>query len=231
MILLLKYLFKYLLIFLAATVAFVLLYLLVAFCLSRITVNAAATSGTEVTVYIKTNGVHTDIVVPVVNADKDWRPEIAYRHTKGNDTTLPYVAFGWGDKGFYLNTPEWKDLRFSTAFNAAFGLSTTAMHTTFYGQLTENNNCRKLVLSREQYRLLVVYIRGSFRNDAAGHVQPIVTNANYGDADAFYEANGTYSLFRTCNTWANSALKACGQRCCLWTAFDTGIFLKYPLKK
>jgi len=29
-----------------------------------------------------------------------------------------YVSFGWGDKEFYINTLEWKDITFKIAFEA-----------------------------------------------------------------------------------------------------------------
>ena len=94
--------------------------------------------------------------------------------------------------------------------------------------MTVGESCRKILISKAQYQRLLDYITGSFQKDSGGHFIPIATNAMYGNNDAFYEANGSYSLFHTCNTWANSGLKASGQKCCLWTAFDTGIFLKYP---
>ncbi|MFP3836064.1 DUF2459 domain-containing protein, partial [Chryseobacterium sp. SIMBA_028] len=47
------------------------------------------------------------------------------------------------------------------------------------------------------------------------------------DNDAFYDAKGTYSFFYTCNTWANNALKAAGQKAALWTPSDFGIFQHY----
>ena len=53
------------------------------------------------------------------------------------------------------------------------------------------------------------------------------TEARYRDHDAFYEGVGTYSLFRTCNTWANKALKVSGQKACLWTPVDKGMFYQY----
>ena len=55
-------------------------------------------------------------------------------NTKSKDSTAEYLAFGWGDKGFYLDTPEWSDLKASTAFKAAFALGNSAMHTTFINQ-------------------------------------------------------------------------------------------------
>ncbi|CAN5529573.1 TIGR02117 family protein [soil metagenome] len=208
-------------------IAFILLYLLAAFCLSRITIDKEANTKEEVAIYILTNGVHTDLVVPIRSALYDWSKEVRFANTISKDTSYNYLAMGWGDKGFYLETPEWKDLKASVAFKAAFALSTTAIHATYYKTLTEGGRCRKIMISKEQYQRLINYITGSFQKDNNGHFIHIATNAVYGKNDAFYEANGSYSMLHTCNTWANNGLKESGQKCCLWTAFDTGIFLKY----
>lgn len=211
-------------------IALILLYLLVEFVSARITVDKEADTKEELAIYILTNGVHTDIVVPAKTPQMDWTQEIPYRNTVANDSSLAYLAMGWGDKGFYLETPEWSDLKASVAFKAVFGLGTTAVHATYYKAMTEGERCRKIMISEAQYSRLIEYIRKTFRTDSSGHFERIVTNANYGRNDAFYEAFGSYSLFGTCNTWSNNALKACGQKACLWTAFDTGIFLKYKPK-
>lgn len=223
----LKKLLKYLLYSLLAFFGFVGIYLLTAFCLSRITVNREAGTANDVEIYIKTNGVHTDIVVPVRNAQIDWSKEIKFSNTTSRDSTMQYLAVGWGDRGFYLETPTWADLTFKTAFRAAFGLSTTAIHATFYRNMIENESCKRISISEDQYGRLINYISNSLQKDDNGHATYIDTRANYGNADAFYEAAGSYSMFKTCNSWANTALKVSGQKCCLWTAFDTGIFLKY----
>jgi uncharacterized protein (TIGR02117 family) len=131
-----------------------------------------------------------------------------------------------GDKGFYLYTPEWSDLKASTAFKAAFYLSTSAMHTTFYRNMKEGTDCKKMLVTPDDYRALVQYIEDSFNPGADGNVQWI-SGYSYGKHDAFYEAKGRYSLFYTCNTWANSALKAANQRAALWTPYDKGIFYHY----
>lgn len=215
--------------FVLGFIIFVLLYLAAAWVLSRIATDKESDSTAEVTIYIKTNGVHTDLVMPLRHVSEDWTKEFRFRNTHLKDTvSVNWLALGWGDKGFYLETPQWSDLKFSTAFKAAFALSTTAIHATFYNVMAETKSCRRIDISNRQYRRLIDYINNSLQHDGAGHVIPIVTNANYGEADAFYEAKGSYSMFHTCNTWANSGLKACGQRACLWTPFDTGIFLKYP---
>lgn len=207
--------------------SFLIVYVVSAFLLSRITVNAAAENQTEdVVIYIKTNGVHTDIVVPYKNEIKDWSAQIKIEHTQAKDTTAKFVALGWGDKGFYLDTPEWSDLKASTAFNAAFALGSTAIHTTFYSVITENKNCVKIAISKENYQKLITYIEDSFQYDV--HDNPMFIPATtYGKNDSFYEAKGKYSLFHTCNSWANEALKKANQKAAFWTVTDSGIFCHY----
>ena len=209
-------------------VSFLLIYLLSAFCLSRITLAKEPGLYDDVAIYIKTNGVHTDIVVPMKNESYDWSRSVLLSGTHLTDTSgIQWLAMGWGDKGFYLQTPTWSDLNFSTAFKAAFALSSSAIHATYYNNMTETKSCKKIMISTGQYQRLVAYLQQSFKKDTAGKIISIITNANYGNNDAFYEGSGRYSMFKTCNSWANAALKSCGQKACLWTAFDTGIFLQY----
>ena len=203
------------------------LYFLIAFCCSRITVNPHPSNTKEIAIYIMTNGVHTDIIVPAVSAEMNWTKEIHYQNTLEADSTYQYLAMGWGDKKFYLETPEFSDLKLSNGLQAISGLSTSAMHTTYYKNILEDASCKKIVISKAQYRQLIDYILNSFKKDETGHLIKVKSNIHYDIGDAFYEAKGSYSIFKTCNTWANAALKACGQKSCLWTIFDTGIFLKY----
>ena len=77
-----------------------------------------------------------------------------------------------------------------------------------------------------EYARLVEYIRTSFRRDGAGQFE-LIPGHTYGPNDAFYEAPRVYSFLYTCNTWTNNALKAAGQRACLWTPTDKGIFGVY----
>jgi len=223
----LKKVFKYLGITLLVVLGFLALYFLAVFSLSRIATNKNAAPGGEITMYILSNGVHTDLVLPISNDIIDWRETVSIEDTKANDNSAQWLAVGWGDKGFYLETPTWADLKFSTAFNAMFGLSSSALHTTFYKQMKVDENCRKIEISKSEYEMLVAYIQNSFEYDQSGKVIHIETDAVYGNNDAFYEGIGSYSLFYTCNTWANNGLKESNQKTCVWTPFDTGIFRFY----
>lgn len=181
----------------------------------------------EIPIYIYTNGVHTDIVMPVKNDIHDWSSKIPFSDTKSGKTDYQFVGIGWGDKGFYLDTPTWADLKFSTAFKAAFWMSESAMHCSFYRSMTEADDCKKIMISRSQYRKLIDFVDAKFDKDDLGNYILIPTNAVYGDNDAFYDAKGRYSFLNTCNTWANDALKAAGQKAAFWTPSDYGIFLHY----
>lgn len=211
-------------------VILLVLYALAVWLLPYIGVNrdAANVGDKDISIYIKTNGVHTEIVVPVNNERMDWTQLIKHDDTDAKDSTLRYVGIGWGDKGFYLQTPEWKDLKFSVAFKAMFHLSSSAVHATFYDKITTGDDCKEIRISKAEYDKLVSYIKNTFKTDTDGNsIQIPSVNDGYGANDVFYEANGKYDLFHTCNTWANNALKSCDQRACLWTALDGGIFYQY----
>lgn len=212
---------------LATLVLLVMVYLLAVVLLPLIPVHKEKQKSTDqITAYILTNGVHTDIVVPVKSEAIDWSFFEPFSDTKSKKE-YKYIAFGWGDKGFYLDTPEWNDLKLTTAFNAAFWLGDSAMHTTFYDNMTVGEDCKRISLSLEEYQNLIVYIKNSFDLDQNSKVELVETDAVYGERDAFYEAKGSYSLFFTCNTWASSALKAANKKAPLWTATQQGIFYHY----
>ena len=219
----LKYAVKFTMVFLSL----IAIYFLAAFTLSRITVNGTSANSKDIEIFIITNGIHTDIVLPASNELQDWTREIKYSNTLSTDSSYKYLAFGWGDKKFYLETPKFSDLKISTGLRAISGLSNSAMHTTYYRSIIEDQDCKKLYLSKKQYQDLVRYISASFTKDINEHFIRIQTSIHYDNADAFYEAIGSYSIFKTCNTWANNGLKASKQKACLWTIFDRPIFMKY----
>ena len=219
--------FRILLYVLVSFLFFIIFYLSTAFICARITVNEAISKEGNIIVYIQSNGVHTDLVVPVKSQKMDWSNIFPYTNTKDKDSTSKFLALGWGDKGFYLNTPTWGDLTFSTAFKAMFGLSTSALHTTYLDTIQVSGTCKKISMTQNEYDLLVRYIKRTISTKKASSIF-IPTNAVYGTNDAFYEASGSYHLFSTCNTWTNRALKYSNKKACFWTPFDTGILNQYP---
>ncbi len=197
------------------------IYFILVVAISYIPVNNQFTSCEDkcISIFLLSNGVHTDIVLPMKTEEKDW-------NVLNNNPANNYVAFGWGDKGFYLETPTWADLKFSTAFKALFFLSSSAMHVTLFETMNEGPNCRKITITKENYKKLISFIESSFQTDAKNDYLKIDCTP-YGKNDKFYEAKGTYNLFYTCNTWTNNCIKYSGLRACLWTLFDDSILNKY----
>lgn len=214
--------------YLLLAVGFLVIYLLLATGAAYIPVNKNQSEYKDqnLSIYILTNGVHTDIVVPYFNEAYDWRTYLDPALTPGKQTSAQWVSFGWGDKGFYLQTPEWKDLKASVAFNAAFGLSESAMHVTYYDKILEGDDCIEIKLNKEQYQQLCKYILNRFDMEN-NKLLLVETDQNYGLNDVFYEAKGKYNLFYTCNTWANNALKSANLKASLFTLWDKGIFYHY----
>ncbi len=86
-----------------------------------------------IAVWVEDNGIHTGIVLPLVGpadiAGADWRDLISpYDARDSAYGRHSHVAFGWGDRDFYVNTPRWRDLRPMTVVNAAIGSEDTVMY-------------------------------------------------------------------------------------------------------
>jgi uncharacterized protein (TIGR02117 family) len=197
--------------------AFIICYVWLFFSGSLFAVGELQTEG-EVTIYIKTNGVHTDICLPVESELFDWKtmlPTSDYPKANG----FQYVSIGWGDKGFFLDTPEWSDLTFSTAMNAAFLPSGTAMHVAYLSRAPQiSESVAKVFIDISAHQILINYIQKSFKKSDNKVV--LIPNRGYWNNDNFYEAHGNYHLFNTCNAWTNQALKTIGVKTG-WLSFSS----------
>lgn len=200
------------------------LYILVAFILSYIPYNRSFINEVEypILVQLHSNGVHTDILLPIETDRHDWHsflPNIPISHTM--------ISFGWGDKGFYLNTPTWSDLQLSTAFKACTGLSTPAMHVSYYKkELINSDDTISLFINALQYKLLCDYIKASFQQHNDGTLLLVPHDLRYYDGQ-FYDAKGKYSIFTSCNSWVNKGFKKTGLKTCCWTPFDWPLLNPY----
>ena len=176
-----------------------------------------------VQLYVRTNGVHTWILMPKVTPIMDWRPYAPPEHLRDPRYGRgDYIAVGYGNREFYLNTPTWADLTVRNAFFAAFGGGPPLLHVEhdYRPQVTEYT--RPLRVTPDQYRRLVGFVRARFRLDRQGRPIPVL-GRGYNDWDMFYEANGGYSFVLTCNEWTGRALRSAGVRMGVWTPLAQSI--------
>ena len=176
-----------------------------------------------VTIYVRTNGVHTWIMMPKVSETIDWRPFAPAEHLADPRYGAgDHIAVGYGNREFYLNTPTWADLSLPTAFYAFFGNGPTLLHVEHDHRPQPNQWQRPLVLRPEEYRRLAGYIAARFQRGEDGRTIPVL-GRGYGPADMFYEANGGYSFVMTCNEWTGRALRHAGVSTGLWTPLEQSI--------
>lgn len=201
-------------------IGFIVVYSWIFFFGGMIPVGKGPSSG-EITFFVQSNGVHTDVCLPIESDQMDWSAVIPLSDfPKVQDPK--FISIGWGDKGFFLDTPEWSDLTMSTALNAAFFKSGTAMHVAYMQSIpVESDRVAKVQITNENYQHLIDYILESFDRNENG-VQ-LIANRGYWLHDNFYEAKGNYHLFNTCNAWTNRALKLSGVRTGLFSLSADGI--------
>lgn len=194
-------------------------YLAVALMLSAITVDRKEIpKASDRTIYLSTNGVHLNIILPAEHLDTALLAQIT------RQTDEIYMGFGWGDEQFYLNTPNWEDLTFKNAFRALFMKSATLVHVNRYTKI--HNDWVAIAVTDAELERLIAHITQTFEMD--GTTESIIhASEGYTSRDDFYKALGSYSFINTCNTWANTGFKRSGLKACVWTPFDFGLMNKY----
>ena len=181
-----------------------------------------ASEGTEIRIW--SNGLHTDFVLPVRSKLMDWAAFAPYSKNAPPADHLKYVIVGWGDRGFYIETPTYDDFSITTALKAIFLPTDSVMHVSYHSFApSTSDKCVRVVLSDDQYRRFVRFLIAGFR--LSKHNKPVeIPGASYGPYDTFFQGAGSYHLFHTCNNWANQALQTTGVTTPMWSPFEYAIF-------
>ena len=84
-------------------------------------------------IFLTTNGMHTDFVLPTKNNLFDWTKIIDNQPYAKAIKDYPYLGLGWGDWNFYIELDAWENLGPKLAANALLNPTTkTLMHITGY---------------------------------------------------------------------------------------------------
>ena len=157
-------------------------------------------------IFLVSNAVHADIILPVSTDEIDWSKKFIDTEFVGYVGDQTHVAFGWGDRGFFLETKTWEDFKISTAANALLLPSESCVHVSFT-QPANYLDPVSVTISSEQYVRLVEFIDSTFEQDGRGKYVQIPGQA-YSTNDAFFKSQGRYHFFNTCNSWVGRSLKA-----------------------
>jgi uncharacterized protein (TIGR02117 family) len=161
----------------------------------------------SVEVIIHSNGYHTSFILPVKNSVYNWRKDLPI------NSNIQYLEFGWGNKQFYMAL----DYSVKTTIKALFP-SETVMHVVQLDKEPEKwfrgSKAKRLKICREDYAILVNYIRNSFEKDSQ-HKFIYLGEGLYGPS-AFYQGKGNYHGLETCNTWVAKGLRLANINTPLW---------------
>lgn len=197
-----------------------LLYLAAALVGSLIPVNGSWEEPERGTlIYLRSNGIHVDIVMPTEAHGLDWRPLIRATDFADAPADPRWFGFGAGERRVYLDTPTWSDLTPRTIWAALTG-GDQILHVD--RTVGAGADLYALRLRPEEYRRLWAAIRAEFD----GPPQRI-DHPGYGADDAFYEGRGKATALHTCNNWIADKLRLAGVRTSLWSPFAQGLVWRY----
>ncbi|QJX48278.1 DUF2459 domain-containing protein [Hymenobacter taeanensis] len=115
-------------------------------------------------IYVVSNGFHTDVVLPLheVQTNTNWLQELHQPTLTAQFARYQYVAFGWGNERFYLES-RGDNFPGPKAILGAVFPSSTLMHVDFYRSAPKASaRVVPLRISEAQYLRLAAYVRSSF---------------------------------------------------------------------
>lgn len=187
----------------------------------------AAEASETIQIMVETNGTHTGIIVPVVSRAKDWRETFPSASIAREDGLMPtHLAIGWGEREVFLEVPTWGDLKASTALRIATIGGDPIMRVSHYVRPMAGENFRPLTISIAQYRRLVATIENALPAMQPGETREILRGTFA--ADAYYDADGSYTMANTCNTWVGDTLADAGVEMGMWTPLAGGVMKWIP---
>jgi uncharacterized protein (TIGR02117 family) len=159
-------------------------------------------------ILVLSNPIHTDIAIPV---DADLLARFGFLATGGLAIDEPgvfYLVFGWGGRAFYIETPEWSQLKPMPVLKA-LTLDRSVMHVERAGAIDRAHPAvTPLAVDEEGYERLLQFIEESFARENGAPVP--IPGVAYGQNDVFFEATGHFNAFAGCNTWTSAALRQAG---------------------
>jgi len=150
--------------------------------------------------YVVNHGLHTGLAIARPDL-LQVLPALAEEFGDGD-----FVEFGWGDEDFY-RAPQ---ATLSLALRALSGSTATVLHAVkIDGDPRRRFAASEVIevrVTEDGYRRLLAFVAGTFTHSATGTLA-VLGPGLYGES-RFYQAEGSYSLFYTCNTWVAEALAA-----------------------
>jgi len=165
-------------------------------------------------IHILYSDIHTDIVFNIKDINLSKFPK--FKKKKNG-----FLAFGWGDKEVYLNTPEISNIQLSSSLKAFFINTPSLMHVSYIYDISRYKSIKNIKLSDMQQEYLISSIMKNFNFKGKMY-------KGYGQEDFFYTAKGNYNFINTCNTWTGDKLRESNVSMPYWTPFAWSVTSSLP---
>ena len=172
----------------------------------------------ERTIHILYDVVHSGIAINLKDLNKSRWSQIfpVIQHKREG-----YLLFGWGDKETYINTPNLKDLKVSTAVKALFYPTESVVHIDYYPKISIFHKKKSIQINAQQLSKLKENILKSFSSTEKKY-------RGYGRYDLFYDSPYHYTCLNTCNTWTGRELREINVSVSYWTPLTTHLINSLP---
>ena len=166
-------------------------------------------------ILVLANPIHTDIAFP---AEPDVLAALGFLDEAGlplDDPAVRWIMLGWGGREFYLETPNWSDLKAGPLFKG-LTLDRAVMHVAVAGAIDPSDPAvTPIDVDGAAFERMLSTALRSFSRDGGG--EPLhIEGRGYGPYDRFYEAEGRFSALVGCNTWTSAVLRQGGLRTGTW---------------
>ena len=166
----------------------------------------------SVEVLLVAGPIHYDFVLPATDETRAAFGFAQWAGVRVWDLETEWVVVGWGARDFYTTVGTYWDITPRAIWRAITG-DEAVLRVSSVGALPPDLPIRRLLLSEAQYTALLGAIRNSVPDGAGG---PVFLQLAEGGG-AFYEAEGPFNLWRTCNVWVAERLAAAGVEIGRWT--------------
>lgn len=155
-------------------------------------------------VIVHNHGKHTGISIQASEVNKQL-PDLQARFPEAR-----YYEIGWGDRGFY----QAEKITTGLTLRAIFWPTPTVLHVVGYDDdpllYFSGSKNKEVYLSPEGLENMIRFVASSFQKHPERGAAATRSGV-YGDSQ-FYDAEGKYFLFNTCNKWTAKALRSGGQK-------------------
>ena len=169
----------------------------------------------SISIFITSNGWHSEIVVT-----RSQFPAGAIPETADFPDAL-YLSFSWGDAEYYPAPRKSLGMTLSAALLPTPAVVHLAGLPAHPRDIFPGNEVIEVKVSAEGFRALIAYLAGSFARGGEARTQAL--SPGLYSFSSFYPATGEFHLFNTCNTWTARGLQQGGlpvQIFGTWTAED-----------